>query len=140
MSRTMSSEEEAEFIRDMDKSGYQGFNWAVRPQHFPKDLQVTTHLLEDTQDPTGILKLSDSDKIDHIRNNGSMQNFNCDSCGNSMGKGIIHADNELFFIIYYPGEGFTFTDGKRQDYCSKCAQETPVSRVGIFDRQLITDI
>ena len=140
-SKTRMSEEES-FVKEMEKEGIQDFPiWAVRPKYF-EGLQVEV-LVPNPDISNTILNLSESAKIEHIRNNGFLQGFNCDGCGDSLGKALYCCDDNLSMIIYHPDGGFYVTDdGKRQDFCLTCAKskDIVIFRAGITARDLFPDV
>lgn len=138
----MSAEESKAFTEEMEKEGMHDYPiWLIRPKYF-EGLQIQVlSAPSDTSNP--ILNLSEQAKIEHIRNNGFLQGFNCDNCGNSLGKALFCSEDKLAMIIYHPDGGFYVTeDGKRQDFCLTCAKEKEVAiiRAGITERDLFADV
>lgn len=133
----------------IEKMGYQKSCWAIRPRHFVGLDRVSVHKKDDTHDPSDILKLNTHEVIDHIRNNGSMYNFTCDTCGDKLGQVLGYVDGKgegdekgLVMFIYHPDDGFTFSDEYgRKDHCYQCIKDysMKICRVGIFDRRFTQD-
>ena len=138
MSYTMSDAESKQFMDEMDKDCMRDCHWGTRPRHF-QGLAVP---LVSVSVPNKFINMTDQERSDYIRDRFFPQGFCCDGCGASLGKSLMHFEDDLAMVIYHPDGGFVVTDGKRQDYCTTCAKEAGVQifRSAITNRDLFPDV